>query len=153
MGRPVYKSQLLFYLLQVYFSGERYSVSRTWDHPGQWTVLKLMVSSGGPLRAQVFLLLKRLAGKSSGITQQILGIQTLIHTNLGKEGGLTAIPSVSSFLSPLLFCLNPLFLFIPWFPLPPTHPCKSALTYLKVSLQIWESQSFPSLCGCHIHYS
>ena len=35
VGRPVCKSQLLFYLLHVYFSRERCSFSRAWDHPGQ----------------------------------------------------------------------------------------------------------------------
>jgi hypothetical protein len=36
----MWKSQLLFQLLHVYFSGERCSLSRAWDHPGQWNRLE-----------------------------------------------------------------------------------------------------------------
>lgn len=40
VGRPVHKSQLLFYLLHVCFFRERCSFSRAWDHPGQWSSLE-----------------------------------------------------------------------------------------------------------------
>lgn len=48
----------------------------------------------------------------------------LKHTQIwwGKEGQFTAISIVSSFLSPLQFCLNLLFLFIPWSPDPQQIP-------------------------------
>lgn len=44
------------------------------------------------------------------------------HISGGREDGLTAIPITSSFPSSLLFCLNPLFLVIPWCPHPHCHP-------------------------------
>ena len=80
---------------------------------GSEAVLRQMASSGGPLWAQVVLLLKRLAEKLSHIAQQILEIQTLTQISGGREGELAAIPITSCFPRPLLFSLNPLFLFIP----------------------------------------
>lgn len=75
--------------------------------------LRQMALSGGPLWAQVVLLLKRLAGKFSHIAQQILGIQTLTHTNFGREGGQIYSNSYRIFLSktPAVLTESPLLIY------------------------------------------
>lgn len=129
------KSQLLFYLLRVYFLRDV-----PFQKPGTTqdseTVSKQMASSGGSLWAQVVLLLKRLAGNFSHIAQQFLGIQTSVHTKLQREKG-------SIYSNPHHVFLSKAPAFLPEFPLliyslipqPPASPCNSAQTYLKVSLR------------------
>lgn len=66
--------------------------------------------------------------KLSYFSRDWLGISVTLHnsswgfklqytqSSRGREGRFTAIPIMSSFPRPLLFCLNSLFLFIPWSP-------------------------------------
>lgn len=154
--RPMCKSQLLFYLLRVYFLRERCSLSKAWDHPGQWNSLE---TDG---------LVRWVSLGTSCLTSQEIGWEFQSHcttvpgdsnfsTHKAPEGervDLQQSPSCLPFQGPCFSAWIPSYWFLdPPIPQPPASPCNSAQTYLKVSLRSWESQSFPSLCGYHIHYS
>lgn len=111
------KGQLLFYLLHVYFLRERCSLSKAWDHPGQWNSLE----TDGHVRW--------VSLGTSCLTSQEIGWELQSHcttvpedsnfsTHKSPEGKRVDLQSLSylPFQGPCFSAWIPLFLFIPWSP-------------------------------------
>lgn len=113
VGRPMHQSQLLFYLPHVYFSRERCSLSKVWDHPGQWSSLE----TDGLIRwaslGTSCLTSQEIGWEIQSYCTTDPGIQILTHTNFRKEGRWTYGNPYHIFLSKPLAVLpeSPLLIY------------------------------------------